>query len=278
MLSYPFGNMENCKVHWICSNGKSVPMCCSEGYGYVPFKGCIPQPGCKDSCLLQEKQGCNKRMIWDQLDKYEEFVYGYGWVKKCCRPGHIYDSDNCKCLPLKNDDNQRLDEKKDKGTFLFQLFSALLSLNTCMLMLARHWNVDFLGSFLISVCKAVVHIPFDNSCLDTSGNNVFVENDNIQLVGNGLGYFDGNAKLVIPRFPKMQSASTFVIKIRYLDLPSKHMQGLVSNGDCKTERPTMFMIKGQAGVNFMAESESNKFTTFHLPAKVKIICLPISFD
>lgn len=98
---------------------------------------------------------------------------------------------------------------------------------------------------------------------------MIVENHNVQLLGNGLGYFDGNAKLVIPRFPEMHSASTFVIKMRYLDAPTKHMQGLLSNGDCEREQPTMFMVKGRAGVNFMAESAKNKFTTFHLPAKVR---------
>lgn len=33
--------------------------------------------------------------MWDDLDKYEEFFYGYGWVKKCCKFGYIFDSDFC---------------------------------------------------------------------------------------------------------------------------------------------------------------------------------------
>lgn len=117
IVSYPFGNMENCKAHWVCSHGKSVPMCCPEGQGYVPFKGCVPQSNCKDICPLEKKEECNKRMTWDELDKYEEFFYGYGWVKKCCKPGHIFDSDSCHCIPLHNGKGYEMDNDKQKGIF-----------------------------------------------------------------------------------------------------------------------------------------------------------------
>lgn len=117
IVSYPFGNMENCKAHWVCSHGKSVPMCCPEGQGYVPFKGCVPQSNCKDICPLEKKEECNKRMTWDELDKYEEFFYGYGWVKKCCKPGHIFDSDSCQCIPLHNGKGYEMDNDKQKGIF-----------------------------------------------------------------------------------------------------------------------------------------------------------------
>lgn len=109
--------MENCKAHWVCSHGKSVPMCCPEGQGYVPFKGCVPQSNCKDICPLEKKEECNKRMTWDELDKYEEFFYGYGWVKKCCKPGHIFDSDSCQCIPLHNGKGYEMDNDKQKGIF-----------------------------------------------------------------------------------------------------------------------------------------------------------------
>lgn len=31
IVFYLFGNMENCKVYWVCSYGKLVLMCCLEG-------------------------------------------------------------------------------------------------------------------------------------------------------------------------------------------------------------------------------------------------------
>ena len=115
ILSYPFGNMENCKAHWVCSHGKSIPMCCPKGQAYVPFKGCVSQPGCNDPCPLRERRECGKRMMWDELDKYEEFVYGYGWVKKSCEHGFIFDSDSCQCLPLNNGNNFKMEDDKKKG-------------------------------------------------------------------------------------------------------------------------------------------------------------------
>lgn len=56
-------------------------------------------------------------MMWDELDKYEEFIYGYGWVKKCCKPGQIFDSDSCQCIPLHNGKGYEMDNDKRKGRF-----------------------------------------------------------------------------------------------------------------------------------------------------------------
>ncbi|XP_061177914.1 protein PIF-like [Saccostrea echinata] len=124
-------------------------------------------------------------------------------------------------------------------------------------------------------CKAELFIPFSNDAKDYSGKNVYVENQGVRILGNGLGYFNGSARLIINRFANIDFYSDLVVKMRYLDDPrSSGLHALFSNGDCCDNPATMLLLKSRDNLHFMAKTEVkmknetiDRVTTFHLPAK-----------
>ncbi|KAJ8299456.1 hypothetical protein KUTeg_023516 [Tegillarca granosa] len=74
-----------------------------------------------------------------------------------------------------------------------------------------------------------------------------------------------NAKLMIPRFANMGQYNTIVVKVRFLDIPSRGLSALVSNGDCCDQDATMALVKSRQHVHYMAKCDSGSVSTFHLP-------------
>ncbi|KAL5006241.1 hypothetical protein ScPMuIL_015047 [Solemya velum] len=107
------------------------------------------------------------------------------------------------------------------------------------------------------VCKPELHIPFDKDCQDHSGRNVYVRNENV-IVQNGVGFFNGHSRLLIPRFSNFNSQSDIVIKLRYKEAPG-YMYGstkngvgiesLITNGDCGSPA-TLIIAKSQNHLHF----------------------------
>jgi hypothetical protein len=134
---------------------------------------------------------------------------------------------------------------------------------------------------ILSECKAELYIPFNSDTKDYSGNHLHVENQNVTVIGNGLGYFDGNARLIINRFSNIDFYTDFVVKMRYLDDPgasSSGLQALFSNSDCCDSAATMMLVKSRNNLHFMAKTEvksknetTDRLTAFHLPAMVLIL-------
>lgn len=146
-------------------------------------------------------------------------------------------------------------------------------------------NSHAIFQIILSECKAELYIPFSSDAKDYSGNQLYVENQNVTVIGNGLGYFDGNARLIINRFSNIDFYTDLVIKMRYLDDPgasSTGLQALFSNGDCCDNAATMMLVKSRNNLHFMAKTEvkSNnetidRITAFHLPAMVSIFTVHI---
>ena len=116
-----------------------------------------------------------------------------------------------------------------------------------------------------------VHIPFDKDCTDESGKAVYVENVNVTLTGNGLGYFDGKtSKLIIPRFANVDHYTDFVVKMKYMDIPGG-LRGMLSNGDCCDNSASMMLVKSRRNLHYMARCQGGGTTTFHLPMIVSMV-------
>lgn len=102
-----------------------------------------------------------------------------------------------------------------------------------------------------------------------SGNGIHVENFNV-TVKNGLAFFNGHSRLVLPRFANLDYQD-LVIYVKFRDEPSHRFQALVSNGDCCKHMASMALIKSKHNVHFMAKTDEKKVTTFHLPLQVSVI-------
>lgn len=130
-------------------------------------------------------------------------------------------------------------------------------------------------------CKAELFIPFRNDTNDYSGNNIYVENQNVSVLGNGLGYFNGESRLIINRFANIDFYTDIVVKMRFLeDTQATGLRAMFSNGDCCDNPATMMMVSSKANLHFMAKTEVKKnntaidrITTFHIPVMVR--CLHI---
>lgn len=130
-----------------------------------------------------------------------------------------------------------------------------------------------------SECKAELFIPFSSDTNDYSGNNIYVENQNVSVLGNGLGYFNGESRLIINRFSNIDFYTDLVIKMRFLeDTQATGLRAMFSNGDCCDNPASMMMISSKANLHFMAKTEVkknntaiDKITTFHLPVMVRCL-------
>lgn len=130
-----------------------------------------------------------------------------------------------------------------------------------------------------SECKAELFIPFSSDTNDYSGNNIYVENQNVSILGNGLGYFNGESQLIINRFSNIDFYTDLVVKMRFLeDTQATGLRAMFSNGDCCDNPASMMMISSKANLHFMAKTEVkknntaiDKITTFHLPVMVRCL-------
>lgn len=97
--SYAYSNTDNCRVHWACNLGKATATCCAEGSRYVPYRGCVEDPKCKDVCppTFHQEGPCDTRMIFNKPNKFEQYVTGFGWVEMPCAPGTQFDPNTCQC-------------------------------------------------------------------------------------------------------------------------------------------------------------------------------------
>ena len=117
--SYAYSNTDNCRAHWACNLGKATATCCPEGTRYSPYRGCQRDPKCTDACppSFHQEGPCDTRMIFNDRNKFEQYVNGLGWVEMPCAPGTQYDPNSCQCslhdsfLPGKG------------KTFFFRVFS-----------------------------------------------------------------------------------------------------------------------------------------------------------
>lgn len=131
----------------------------------------------------------------------------------------------------------------------------------------------------LAECKPELFISFDGTEIkDDSGKNNYIENHNVsirKINGSSYGYFDGNSKIVIPRFANFESTD-FVIKMNYSHTPNDRLESLISNGDdCCDNVPSMALVKSRRNVHYMIKTVDEKtredsVSTFHLPSIVSI--------
>ncbi|KAJ8298766.1 hypothetical protein KUTeg_022826 [Tegillarca granosa] len=118
-----------------------------------------------------------------------------------------------------------------------------------------------------SRCTPELKLSFDDYLKDTSGNNVYVRNENVFVKG-GYAFFNGKSRLLIPRFTNSELGRTFIIRIKYKEAGKFSGQGsvqaLVSNGDCKAE-PSILLFKDNYGVNFVVKTEGKNNVGFEIP-------------
>lgn len=99
---------------------------------------------------------------------------------------------------------------------------------------------------------------------------MYVENHNVTIF-EGAAYFDGNARLMIPRFTNQQFAGHLVIKFRYREDVDAYsydqIQALVSNGDCGSD-PSIIISKIPEYVIMAAKTR--KLRTLAVPTIVSL--------
>lgn len=98
LLSYPYGNIKNNRAYWKCNLGKSVSLCCPEGYLYRPYQGCVEFNGKTETCppIVYHEGACDMRPVFGNATYYERIVHG-NWIRMPCAPGTHYDPTECAC-------------------------------------------------------------------------------------------------------------------------------------------------------------------------------------
>ncbi|XP_052065764.1 protein PIF-like [Mytilus californianus] len=86
-----------------------------------------------------------------------------------------------------------------------------------------------------SACKSLMFLEFTKHISDSSGNDVFVKNENVKVT-DGVAYFNGSARLVIPQFTNAELGNNFGFRIRFKETkiyPGHGLrQSIINNGDC----------------------------------------------
>ena len=97
------------------------------------------------------------------------------------------------------------------------------------------------------------------------------DNDSTAII-NGAAYFDGNARLMIPRFTNQDFKGDLVIRFRYSEVLDSYtedqLQSLVSNGDCGTD-PSIVIAKIPQYV--IMGAKTNKARSMAVATTVSII-------
>ncbi|KAK3604335.1 hypothetical protein CHS0354_038673 [Potamilus streckersoni] len=116
-------------------------------------------------------------------------------------------------------------------------------------------------------CKPEIYLPFDVDSNDKSGLNSHVQNSKV-VVHKGVAYFDGTARLVIPRFTNLDYGTTLIIKIRYRSDPDNKMRSLISNADCGIT-PAILISENKEELNFGVDTDNDSFKHVTLPNAVR---------
>ena len=99
-----------------------------------------------------------------------------------------------------------------------------------------------------------------------------MQNEGVKVV-NGVGHFDGNAVLRVPRFANANYGDFVLIRLRYKQDPSgggqQGNQALVANGDC-LKPSSLYMVANQQGITFGAQTTTGKNATVKVPSTVGI--------
>ena len=129
--------------------------------------------------------------------------------------------------------------------------------------------------FIFSVCKPALYLPFHDDHRDRSGQSVYVESHNVSII-NGAAYFDGNSRLLIPRFTNQEFGGHLVIKFKYQEVLDAYsydqIQALVSNGDCGSD-PSIIISKIPEYVIMAAKTR--KLRTLAVATMVSMLWLKI---
>ena len=119
-------------------------------------------------------------------------------------------------------------------------------------------------------CRPELYLPFNGDVKDESGNNNYVQNEGVK-VANGVGVFDGNSVLRIPRFANANYGDFVLIRLRYKQDQSggggQGYQALVANGDC-LKPSSLYMVANQQGMSFGAQTTTGKNAAVTVPSTV----------
>lgn len=205
---------ENCRAYYECSNGHSRGRCCRYGYQYVRGEGCVldVDDTCKESCPMEmptdlnsynnaPTPSCDKIPIANDRRNYQQLLPGTGYVTMPCAEGTQYNERKCTCT----------EQVPSYPTFKEPLVQEPAA-----------------------GCRPEVRLDFKNGVADSSGKWTYVNNQGVEIK-DGLAIFNGDSRLLIPRFTNVDFGKTFVIRLRYRELEKlkfNESQALVNNGDC----------------------------------------------
>ncbi|KAL5006176.1 hypothetical protein ScPMuIL_017334 [Solemya velum] len=218
-------------AYWECVDEKSVPKCCDDDSIFIENKGCVYRSWGVDECTPQyvTPEPCDLRDDPQDPARYLQYQEGYGWRSMPCAPGTLFSlKPYCGC-----------------------------STHT---------------TFLPQECTPELYIPFNVDAQDHSGKNVYVKNEGVTIesdVGiHGAGYFDGNSRLMIPRFSNLDVESYLRIQFKYKEtVESRIPMALVINGDCgslgtvgvvQDSEKVYFGLRDQSGELVMTEVEKKE--------------------
>ncbi|KAL3831418.1 hypothetical protein ACJMK2_023169 [Sinanodonta woodiana] len=97
---------DNCRTHWICTEGRSYPACCPPGLRYDDVSGqCVEDPDCVMPCPINFKKedpcSLTNRPSVDLVDNncrtYWTCMEGRSFPA-CCPPDNRYDDKSAQCL------------------------------------------------------------------------------------------------------------------------------------------------------------------------------------
>ncbi|KAL4224173.1 hypothetical protein ACF0H5_017626 [Mactra antiquata] len=167
----------NCRAHWSCNRGKSVPTCCPLGTSYIQGFGCGRNVTCTDTCMdfgdLRTRtmnSHCKLLGIEGDTTGYFEHVAGMGWVLRACARGSNFDPSHCSCTSQ------------------------------------QHAAVE--------TCTPELYLDFQGGIIDKSKNSLAMGIQNVDLDG-GTGAFYGRSHLKLWRFSGMSLGQHVTISFRF---------------------------------------------------------------
>ena len=90
--------------------------------------------------------------------------------------------------------------------FNIHLRQVLLKTSVIQILIRYHYPTE---------CVPELYLPFCEGLTDFSGKETYVQNDGDSvIIENGKAYFNGDAKLKIPRFSGVEYGGTVVIKMK----------------------------------------------------------------
>ncbi|XP_064612656.1 protein PIF-like [Liolophura sinensis] len=192
---------DSCRGYWTCKDGHTDDLdWCGPFQSYnEDTDDCDDDRSCDDDDdedeTIHESVPCHLEEHETDDDKYYEYEWGQKRTRSCA-PGTAFNWGSCGC-----------------GTI-----------------------IDGHGAG----CRPELYLPFDGDFQDKSGGN-WVDNQGCYTryvagaVGGQAAYFNGNCKLIVPRFSGHDFGHRVVIRLRYKeddDDVQTRLQALVSNSDC----------------------------------------------